>query len=151
MILPEHHWSEKKINQVLNKIYVGVFWCKSKEFTKKNQSPQFPPPLPPASPSFSLPPPWNLTKIIIENESWLMMPNDSSKFFFRQYIIWLVYQISDDFGRKLNFVRILCIWLFWKSLTWLVYQISGDFGRKLNFVRILCIWLFWKNLTWLVY
>ena len=32
--------------------------------------------------------------------------------------------------RKLNFVRILCIWLFWKSLTWLVCQKGLTFFKS---------------------
>ena len=51
-------------------------------------------------------------------------------------------QISGDFWGKLNFVQILPIWTFCKSLTGLVYQISDDFWGKLNFVRILPIWTF---------
>ena len=69
-------------------------------------------------------------------------------------IFWWILQHytknTNVYYRKHNFVRILCIWLFWKTLTWLVYQISGDFWGKLNLIRILSICLFWKTLTWLV-
>ena len=96
------------------------FWCNIMEFTKKKKSPNF---------------------RLGEQPMGTL-------------IFWWIQQHytknTNVYYRKHNFVRILCIWLFWKTLTWLVYQILDDFCRKLNFVRILCIWLIWKTLTWLL-
>ena len=104
------------------------FWCNAMEFTKK----------------IKVPIGWSPTKtmgtLIFFCEFCSISPKTC-----------ILYQISGDFGRKLNFIQIFCNWLIWKTLTWLVYQILGDFGRKLKFIQILYICLIWKILTWLVY